>query len=244
MENSNYMNWKNIQLDEHKKQFYYQGLPLFEHFKFLDALKFHSPGLAPVKDATGWFHINVAGEPIYAKRYLRTFGFYDGLATVVSENDWQIIDTKGNTISTQFFAWCGNFQEELCTVRDKQGRYLHIQKNGNAAYSEKYHYAGDFKYGYACIMNEQQLFTHIDKKGELLHGIFFLDLGVFHKGFAIAKDTNGWFHIDFAGNSIYTHRFAKIEPFYNGWAFVETTEGEKVVVNEAGQIKRLKELNY
>lgn len=71
-------------------------------------------------------------------------------------------------------------------------------------------------------------------KGASLNGKEFLDLGIFHKNFATAKDSDGWFHIDKRGEAIYTDRFASIEPFYNGFALVETFNGSKQIIDENG----------
>ena len=191
------MNWKDIQLNEQTNTFIYQGQQLFQDQIFLDALKFHAPGLAPVKDDTGWFHINVNGLPAYPQRYKRTFGFYNNRAAVITPKGWSHIHPNGALVMDNHYEWCGNFQEGLCTVRNRVGEYFHIDKHGDKAYSETYSYAGDFKYGYACVMNSQQYFTHINCKGDLLHGKWFKDLGVYHKGFATARDEEGWFHIDF-----------------------------------------------
>lgn len=57
------------------------------------------------------------------------------------------------------------------------------------------------------------------------------DLGVYHNGYAAAKDEKGWFHVDKKGSAIYDERYAFIEPFYNDVAYALTLEGEKVWVN-------------
>ena len=69
------MYYKKIKLSDNGKQFYYNGKPVFKVFE--EALKFHAPGLAAVKDETGWYHINCNGQAIYKKRYKQTFGYYD-----------------------------------------------------------------------------------------------------------------------------------------------------------------------
>jgi hypothetical protein len=40
--------------------------------RFEEVLKFHAPGLAPVRDATGAYHISPTGRAAYTERYLRT----------------------------------------------------------------------------------------------------------------------------------------------------------------------------
>ena len=37
--------------------------------RFLEVLKFHAPGLAPVRDAFGAYHVTPDGHPAYESRY-------------------------------------------------------------------------------------------------------------------------------------------------------------------------------
>ena len=189
-----------------------------------------------MKDNSGWYHIDTNGTPIYTERYTKAFGFYNSRAAVIAKDRWFHINTNGSRVYSKHYKWCGNYQEEICSVRTKNGAYFHINLDGKKCYPESYHYAGDFKYGFACVMNDQQLFTHINKAGKYLHGKWFLDLGVYHKGFATTRDASGWFHIDFKGKAIYEHRLKLVEPFYNGWAFGETKNGRKCIVSEEGEI--------
>ena len=228
------MNWQEIQVSEDGTHFIYQGKPIFGK-KFLEVLKFHAPGLAPVKDASGAYHIDSQGNALYPERYTRTFGFYCYRAAVVQGLEWFHINEKGKRVYAHSFAWTGNFQENFCTVRDFENHYFHIDLNGNRIYPDNYRYSGDFKDGYACVKLQNGLFTHIDTKGKFLHGKFFLDLGVFHKGFATAKDENGWFHIDKQGKELYAERYLLLEPFYNGFALATNFDGEKVIIDETGK---------
>jgi hypothetical protein len=51
-------------------------------------LAFHPPGLAPVlRDLAAW-HINPEGTAVYSRRFLKTFGFYGGIAAVYDESGW------------------------------------------------------------------------------------------------------------------------------------------------------------
>src|SRR5260370_39076389 len=58
-------------------------------------LNFHPPGMAAAEDITGAFPIDLSGKPGYTARFLRTFGFYDGRATIHSETGWGHIDEFG-----------------------------------------------------------------------------------------------------------------------------------------------------
>jgi hypothetical protein len=120
-------------------------------------------------------------------------------------------------------------------VRNFDNHYFHIDLQGNRTYKENYLYAGDFKDEIACVKMQNGFFKHIDTKGNSINDKQFLDLGVFHKNFATAKDSCGWFHIDKQGNEIYKHRFAAIEPFYNGFALVTQFDDTKIIINEQGE---------
>lgn len=119
-------------------------------------------------------------------------------------------------------------------VREPDGDYRHITPAGEQAYAERFRYVGDFRDGIGVVQGEDGRSTHIDRSGGLVHGRWFLDLDVFHKGFARARDDDGWMHIDIAGSPRYAQRFAAVEPFYNGQARVERFDGGLEVIDETG----------
>ncbi len=210
------------------------GRPLYSP-RFQRVQKFHEPGLAPVVDRSGAYHIGEDGAAAYGERFRQAWGFYEGRAAVEDAEGWLHILPDGTPLSSQRFAWCGNFQEGRCTVRTLAGRYHHLAESGDVAYTDQYLYAGDFRDGAAVVRCPVRgLCTHIDPDGSLVHGEWFIDLDVFHKGFARARDPSGWFHISRAGVPINSRRDAEVEPFYNGQARVLTKEGRFVVIDEFG----------
>ena len=212
----------------------YQGCPAYPS-RFHEVLKFHEPGLAPVRDTSGAYHISPDGRPAYALRHIRTFGFYEGIAAVHSEEGWFHILPDGSPMYGERYAWCGNFQESRCAVRLPGGGYIHIEDDGTPAYGERYRYSGDFKDGYAVVQREDGKHTHIDRSGNPLHGRWFQNLDVFHKRYARACDPSGWHHVDMTGEPLYRKRFKNVEPFYNGQARVERLDGSLSVIDESGQ---------
>jgi hypothetical protein len=88
--------------------------------------------------------------------------------------------------------------------------------------------------GAAVVQGDDGCSTHIRPDGTVLHGRRYLDLGVFHKGFARARDKEGWMHVDSFGRPIYPRRFAMVEPFYNGQARVERMDGGLEVIAADG----------
>ncbi len=210
------------------------GRPLYVA-RFSEVLKFHAPGLAPVRDGSGAFHIDGRGEPAYGRRFRRSFGFYEGLAAVDSAAGWHHIDDKGQDAYRERWDWCGNFQGGRCTVRAEDGRYGHIRPDGGLVVGLRWRYAGDYRDGVAVVQGEDGRSTHITADGSFLHGSCFEDLDVFHKGYARARDAAGWMHVDGAGRPIYAARFASVEPFYNGQARAERWDGALEVIDETGR---------
>lgn len=203
--------------------------------RFDEVLKFHAPGLAPVLRGGKAWHIRPDGTAAYARRFQRTFGFYEGLAAVVGRDGWHHVTPEGQDAYAERYAWCGNFQGGRCAVRESTGTYRHIGAGGRPAYELRWKYAGDYRDGVAVVQAEDGLSTHIDLCGRALHERRFIDLDVFHKGFARARDEDGWTHVDVTGAPIYARRFAAVEPFYNGQARVERFDGALEVIDESGR---------
>lgn len=220
-----------INLSEDGTSFYSGGKLMFGR-KYISALKFHDPGLAPVQDETGWYHINSNGLPIYKERYAWAFGYYFNRAAVTDRNGSYHLDEHGNRSYKETYAWVGNYQEGFCVVRDLERNYFHIDLNGDRAYKGTFLYAGDFKEGYACVKTKMG-WKHIDREGKDLNGHLFKDLGVFHKRFATARDEKGWCHINKDGVAQYEQRYSAVEPFYNGIALCDD-RGTKKVIDENG----------
>jgi len=229
------MNWQDIEVSYDSTSFLYEGKRLFNK-EFQEVIKFHAPGIAPVKDDSGSYHIKVDGIPLYQNRYDRTFGYYYNRAAVQHKDKWFHLNEEGARAYLNVFSWVGNYQARICTVRDFLNQYYHIDLVGNPVYNERYKYAGDFKDGIACVKLSDSYYTHIDNHGSPIHQKLFIDLGVFHKGFATAKDENGWFHIDKNGDAQYSSRFLTVEPFYNGYALVTKLDFTQCIINELGEV--------
>lgn len=227
------MNLRDITIAADGTHHLYQGKPLYSH-RFCRVLKFHSPGLAPVEDESGAFHISINGEPAYEERFQQTFGYYFNRAAVILWEGWSHIDPNGNLVYQQRYIWVGNYQDRYCTVREQNGYYFHIDLQGNRPYSENYLYSGDFHDGVAVVRLLNGFCTHIDFNGKYIHGKMFLDLDVYHKGYARARQEDGWFHINLEGKPTCNERFLMIEPFYNGQALVHRFNGEIGIIDEQG----------
>lgn len=227
------MKWQDLKVSKDSTHFLFKDKPIFDKY-FIEVLKFHTPGLAPVIDYTGAYHINKEGLPLYPQRYNRTFGFYCNRAAIVNNNKWFHICDLGKKAYSDFYSWAGNYQENLCTVRDNSNYYFHIDLNGKRLYPNNYSYVGDYKDGIACVKISTEGYKHIDNKGNFINNKTFLELGVFHKNFATAKDKNGWHHINQNGEEVYSDRYFSIEPFYNGFALVTNFANNQLIIDEQG----------
>lgn len=227
------MSWQGLLPSDDGTHHVVDGRPAYEQ-RFDEVLRFHPPGLAPVLVGGVAWHIDPAGVPVYERRFVRTFGFYDGLAAVEDSAGWHHITPAGLDAYPQRYAWCGNFQERICTVREHDGRYRHIDMGGAPCVAMSWRYAGDFRDGAAVVQGNDGRSTHVARDGRLVHGRWFEDLDVFHKGLARARDEHGWTHVDREGHPIYARRFAMVEPFYNGQARVECFDGALEIVDRDG----------
>jgi ribulose-5-phosphate 4-epimerase/fuculose-1-phosphate aldolase len=213
------------------------GYPVYQR-RFQWVLPFHQPGLAPVGDSNGSYHITTDGVLAYTAKFDRTFGYYEGFAAVEKEQNWFHIDVHGKRVYQRDWDWCGNFQDGFCVVR-LNNRMFHIRPDGTTTNENGWTYAGDFRENSAVVRDDSGLCGHIDTNGNFFYNQRFIELGVFHKSFAIAKDASGWHHIDRKGNSLYPFRFENLEPFYNGIAKAVTTSGVDVLIDESGNISPL-----
>ena len=227
------MTWRDASVAPSGTHHVRDGTPLYSK-RFDGVLKFHEPGLAAVRRGGDAWHIRTDGVAAYARRFRRTFGFYEGRAAASDPDGWRHIRPDGTDLHAERFAWCGNFQGGRCAVREFGGSYLHLTTEGVPAYDARWRYAGDFRDRLAVVQSDDGRSTHIDPYGELVHRGWFLDLDVFHKGCARARDEDGWMHVDIAGRPLYRRRFTAVEPFYNGQARVERFDGGLEVIDETG----------
>lgn len=227
------MSWRQATVSECRTHHRLHGMPLYGE-RFDEVLKFHEPGLAPVRRGAQAWHIGPDGSEAYARRFLQTFGFYEGAAAVVSPQGWHHIGPSGQDLYDARYGWCGNYQGGRCSVRDVDGSYFHLDERGHPAYAARWCYAGDYRDGIAVVQGADGRSTHVNREGALVHDRWFLDLDVFHKGFARAREPRGWTHVGLDGRPAYARRFAMVEPFYNGQARVETEAGALEVIDPSG----------
>lgn len=232
-------NWRQTSVAADATHHLLAGLALYSE-RFDEVLKFHEPGLAPVRRGDEAWHIDVSGMPAYRQRFRRTFGFYEHRAAVQAATGWCHIRPDGSLVGQGGLAWCGNFQEGRCTVRAEDGLFFHVDLDGAPICAGRHLYVGDYRDGLAVVRGRDDgLCTHVDLAGRETHRKRFLDLDVFHKGMARARDGAGWFHIGLDGRAAYEARFENVEPFYNGLALAWTWSGSRVLIDRAAVVRHV-----
>lgn len=199
--------------------------------RYKKVMSFHD-GIAPVETNQEAFFIDTHNNKLFDRTFLKAYGFYEELSAVQDDKGCFHINSKGEDVYSQRYKWVGNFSEGKCVIRDFDNNYFHIDTKGERIYPSNYCYTGDFKYGIAVVINKEGLSTHMKADGELLHGLYFEELNIFHKGYAIAKDRDGYFHINKKAQALYAMRYKKLEDFYNGYALATTNNCQKVILNE------------
>ncbi len=195
-------------------------------------MSFHD-GIAPVQSEHIAFFINKKNIQQFNREFEKAYGFYNDISTVKDKNGWFHINKFGQDIYSARYSWSGNYNENKCIVKDFDDNYFHINSDGKRTYSQSYVYAGDFKYNIAVVVDCSGKHTHIKDDGNLLHGRFFDELDIFHKGYAVAKDGKGYFHINKQGNELYSQRYKKLEDFYNGFSYATNFYNNKVLLDES-----------
>jgi len=225
------------------------GGPLYSA-RFRQVLAFHEPGLAPASPLGSgkWCFIDSDGLP-WSRLFDRAFGFYYGRAAVVEDRRWHHVLPDNIATKRAYrhsWAWCGNYQGGLCTVRlaaTPEPRYGHIDYAGELLPGGgTYAYAGDFREGHAVVRDARTgLCDHVLEDGSRC-GRSLEELDVFHKGFARARDAAGWFYLDReGGDALRGRRYAALEPFYNGVALAQRFDDARVLLSDEtmAEVKRL-----
>ena len=89
------MNWRDLSVSACGTHHECDGQPAYSG-RFDEVLKFHAPGLAPVKRGDETWHVGPDGRAAYSRRFIRTFGFYEGFAAVQAQDGWHHIRPDGS----------------------------------------------------------------------------------------------------------------------------------------------------
>ena len=130
------MDWTDLKVAPDGTHHLSGGAPAYAA-RFDEVLPFHEPGLAPARRGGEAWHIDPLGRAAYRRRFLRTFGFYELRAAVTSPDGWHHILPGGEDAYAARHAWCGNYQQGRCAVRDTDGSYFHVDASGRPVYRER-----------------------------------------------------------------------------------------------------------
>lgn len=211
--------------------------------EFAEILSFHS-GVAAVRDNSKFsYHINLKGEPIYAERFSRTFGFYaaDRAAVIDFSGKSFHIDKTGKPVYTETYDWCGNFTSvpgsARAPVRNKDRTYFLIDPDGKKKIGP-FAYAGDSTSNGQCVvwkLDGSCRIVNMNGEDWCPHASNWLEVCAPHKGIAAVRDENGWFFVDSSGKQVGSStRYQEIEPHYNGQARVKKLNGQWTIIDEQG----------
>ena len=160
-----------------------------------------------------WGVINKAGEVIVSVGiYGWISSFNDGIARVLFDSKYGLIDTSGNEVVPLKYDWIGSFSEGLAAVRIgdwEAGKYGFIDKTGKEAVTCRYNYVSPFSEGLATV----SFGSYVYEDGE-----------EFYKG--------KWGFIDKSGKEIVPMKYDYVCDFSEGFAAVNI--GARVWSDEWG----------
>ena len=225
----------------------------FDPSQFSEILSFHD-GVAAVCDRQGFaYHIHEKnGEPLYAARFARTFGFYAAERAAVTDfkNKSFHINYSGEPVYSTRYGWCGNFIHTPAgaqtVVRDVDTKYFVVDKDGRVVCGP-YRYAGDpnssgnrvvwdFDNHCSIVNSDGSSWFKPPGASAVVAKNQWIDAKVPHKGIAAVKDAGGWYFVDNMGQQVGKGRFEEVEPHYNGQSRVKLFNGEWAVVDEFGGV--------
>jgi len=155
------------EISSDKTHHVYNGSAIYER-RFLLVKSFCFPGIAAVKDESGWYHIDFFGNPIYSERYQNVGDFCDNTARVqMSNGKWFYISETGKRIDPMDFVWGSDFKDGIaCVYHEKKGA-THITTYGELVYNDWYLDVRPFE-GEKAKIRDDSGWHYVDKNGLIL----------------------------------------------------------------------------
>ena len=142
----------------------------------------------------------------------------NGIAKVMLNDKWNLIDTNGNLLSKQWFDYISSFKNSFAKVM-LNGKLNLIDVNGKLVYQQWFDNIYGFENGFARVELNNK-WNLIDVNGNFISEHWFDGIGYFENGFVKVKLNNKWNFIDVNGNFIYKQWLDWISEFKNGFAQV------------------------
>lgn len=167
--------------------------------------------------------------------------FKDGLAafrvTDSAGYKWGFVDKTGAIKINAQFAYAGSFAEDLCAVRNTDGKVGYINKEGVIVINNQFDRAQDFKDGFAIVYIGGKTGV-IDKKGKYVINPQYSDMSMDGDKFLINQDGK-WGWCDNEGKILINPQFASAYPFgesklaavQSGENFGYIDEDGKIIIN-------------
>lgn len=194
------------------------------------ARQFQENGLAiiNINDLSGI--IDETGKYVVPPKYQSIQEFSEGMAVVVSEKGFNVIDENGMEVTSKVYNYIGNFKNSRAVFSNinSDGKWLYgyINRQGNIVIAPKYERAGDFKNGKAVVKIEGGEYAIIDIDGVILQRFKYSFVGELGEGLLAFKDNEGdkFGYIDELGNVVIAAQFTSAEAFKNQRAIVNTSD--------------------
>ena len=142
----------------------------------------------------------------------------NGIAKVMLNDKWNLIDTNGNLLSKQWFDYISSFKNSFAKVMLK-GKLNFIDVNGNLLSKQWFDNIYGFENGFARVELNNK-WNLIDVNGNFISEHWFDGIGYFENGFVKVKLNNKWNFIDTNCNFLSKQWLDWISEFKNGFAQV------------------------
>ncbi|MEJ8306425.1 WG repeat-containing protein [Saccharibacillus sacchari] len=210
-----------------------------------------SEGLAAVKISAGkWAYIDKTGKTAFAAAYDEAHDFSDGMAAVWKKkgNSYVggFIDAKGKEIVKPQYAMLNVYSEGLAPIM-QNGKWGYIDKKGKVVIKPQFDGAAPFSEGLALFLQNGK-YGYVNTKGKVIVKAQYTGGQAFSEGRAAVKiggslsDRSGkWGYIGVTGKLVIPAQFsdegAEIGSFKEGLAFVQRTDGTKLLIDRFGKTR-------
>ena len=143
----------------------------------------------------------------------------NGIAKVMLNDKWNLIDTNGNLLSKQWFDYISSFKNSFAKVM-LNGKLNLIDVNGKLVYQQWFDNIYGFENGFARVELNNK-WNLIDVNGNFISEHWFDGIGYFENGFVKVKLNNKWNFIDTNCNFLSKQWLDWISEFKNGFAQVK-----------------------
>lgn len=197
------------------------------------ARDFEDNGLAVVEVRGKSGVINESNNFIVEPKYETITGFSEGLAQVVDNGVFKVIDEEGKILTPKGYSYIGSYNEGRAIFYDMNAEgkvlYGYLDTRGQEVIPLKYESASDFKEGKAVVKIRDNQYALIDVNGNILKTYNYAFVGDLGDGLLAFKESTGgdFGFIDESGNIVIVPQYTGVQAFEEGRAVVNTSEDFK-----------------